>query len=147
MIATLRLEWIGHDSRRLVKAPFSYLLRQVQRAPRERRSRLLDPKCRPWVARIEGRDRRHGLARSFLDGRTDYRDANGHGSRGVFLTYVLYEGHVYEVHELQSWTRTRRYFCRVERGKIVEMAPAEVAARLDVDAAVIQSLIDRAAAT
>lgn len=145
MIATLRLEAIGDNYRRVAKAPFRSALRQVQRSPREHARRILSPGARPWVAHITGTDPRHGLARTFLHGLKDYRDANGSGSRGVYLTFVLYPGRVYEVNELQSWTRWRRFFCRVEAGKVVEMTAAEVAARLAVDAAAIQRVIDQAA--
>lgn len=145
MIATLRLEWIGHNTKHLTRAPLKQVLYHVRRAAPERRSRLLDPKCRPWVARIEGRDPRHGFARTFLEGLTDYRDANGAGSRGVFLTFVLYAGHLYEVNELQSWTRTRRYFCEVVNGAIVERSPADVTKKLDQNTGAIQDIINRAA--
>lgn len=134
MIAMLRLEWVGHSTRRLAQAPLKQVLTHVRRAPAERRARLLDPKCRPWVARIDGRDPRHGLARTFLDGLTDYRDASDTGSRGVFLTFTLYEGYIYEVHELKGWESERRYFCEALHGKVVEVSPTDVQRRLNLKA-------------
>lgn len=146
MIATLRMEWIGHGTRRPAKAPLKQVLHHMRRIPLGRRSQLLSPDCRPWVARIDGRDPRHGLARTFLEGFTDYRDANGRGSRGVTLTYILYSGHLYEVHEFLSWTRTRRYFCRADAGKIVEITQADVQAHLNTSAGRIQDIINKASA-
>ncbi len=86
--------------------------------------------ARPWVARITGRDERHGLAREFIDGQIDYSDANGTGSRGVFLYFMLTPG-VYEVYARETWTRTRRYFIRVTHDMtLVEMSEEEVLACL-----------------
>lgn len=147
MIATLRLEAIGdnHVGRGgMSTRPLRHVLKNMGRIPREQREAVLTPSRRPWVAQITGRDARHGLARTFLEHLKDYRDANGTGSRGVFLTYVLRDGFLYEVRELLSWNRERRYFCRVEDGKIVEMTVDEVAARLAEDATVLQAVINAA---
>jgi len=145
MIATLRLEAIGDNYRRLDAAPLKKTLYEVRRRP-EHAQRLLDPKAlRPWVAEISGTDPRNGLARKFLKGMRDYRDANGAGSRGVFVTFVLYPEKIYEVNQGLSWTRKRRYFCRVEQGRILELTPADVAVSLKVQASAIQAVIDRAA--
>lgn len=144
MIATLRLEAIGDNYRRLMASgTFSRVLRQCRRIPAHAQ-RLLDNGMRPWVAHVTGRDARHGLARTFLEGLRDYRDANSGGSRGVYLTFVLYPGRIYEVNEVQSWTRKRRYFCHVVNGAPVELSVADVATRLDLQAATIQAVIDRA---
>lgn len=144
MIVTLRLEAIGDNYRRLDAAPLKRTLYEVRRRS-EHAQRLLDPKMRPWVAEITGLHRIRGLERSFLNGMRDYRDANSSGSRGVYLTFVLYEGRIYEVQEVLSWSRKRRYLCRVEQGRVVEMALADVALRFGASAAALQDLINRAA--
>lgn len=143
MIATLRLEAIGDNHVGRVGLARRKTMGSV---PREQREAVLQPSRRPWVARILGPDRKFGLRREFLTGLKDYREANGTGSRGVYLTFVLRDGELYEVQELLSWSRERRYFCHVKAGKIVEMTAAEVTALLDMDAATIQSLLGKAAA-
>jgi len=142
VIATLRLEVIGDNYRALDRAPLKRQLHEVRRHP-QHASRLLDPGMKPWVAQITGRDSRHGLARLFLRGMRDYRDANKIGSRGVFLTFVLYPGHIYEVNALLSWSRMKRYFCRVESGAIVEMTTDEMARHLDNGNSKIQDIINQ----
>jgi hypothetical protein len=145
MIATLRLEAIGDNLVRTARAPLHHVLRQLRRVPAEQRRRLLAPGARPWVAHIVGRTSRGGLDRRFLEGLRDYRDANGTGSRGVMLTFILYPQRLYEVNELQSWKRMRRFFCEAVDGKIVELPVDDVARRLTMDASTIQSVIDAAA--
>lgn len=86
---------------------------------------------RAWVARITGRDERHGLAREFLRGKKDYREANSTGSRGVYRWFELPEGQVFEVNAPQTWTAADRYFCRSVRGKAVRMTREELDAWLD----------------
>lgn len=119
MIALLGLEAIGDDARERLAVAFAQ--RRYQDA-----GRYLALPGRPWVARITGRDGRFGLARSFLRPQRDYSRAEGSGTRGIVLWYDLVEGEVYEVHELVSWTRDRRYFCRAEHGKVVEITREEV---------------------
>lgn len=91
--------------------------------------------ARPWVARITGRDARFGLRREFVRGVKDYSRANSVGSRGVYRYFFLASG-VYEVNELQSWSRSRRYFLRVgaDGGK-TEITREEVDAWLNADSA------------
>lgn len=147
MIATLRLEAIGdnHVGRGgMAMRPFRHVLKNMRRIPSEQREAVLTPNRRPWVAQITGRDARHGLARTFLNHLKDYKDANGTGSRGVYLTYVLRDGFLYEVRELLSWSRERRYFCRVAAGQIVEMTAEEVARYLDASTSPIQDIINQA---
>lgn len=86
---------------------------------------------RPWVAEITGLDPQYRYKRAFLSGQKDYSEANSIGSRGVYVYYHLEPGRVYEVNELVTWTRTRRYFCRVEHGRIVEMGREEALACVD----------------
>ena len=86
---------------------------------------------RAWVARITGRDERHGLAREFLRGNKDYSGGNEDGSRGVMEWFELAEGQVFEVNAPLSWTEADRYFCRSHRGKAVRMNREELDAWLD----------------
>lgn len=81
---------------------------------------------RAWVARITGRDDKHGLAREFLRGQPDYSGGNEDGSRGVVRWYELPEGCVYEINAPLSWTEADRYFARSVRGKMVRMTREEV---------------------
>jgi hypothetical protein len=142
MISTLRLEAIGDNYRRLRQLPFHAVLQSAQFAPRAHASQILNYRA-PWVARIV-RVERDTLVRDFVHGSRDYRNANGTGSRGVYLTYVLHEPHVYEVHEMRSWSKSRRYFCRAERGEIFEVSLDEARSLLSVDASTdaLQRLID-----
>lgn len=118
MAATVRLEAIGDDF-----------------AQRARGWRALGPVLdfpvrRPWVAEILAHRGGRWYERQFLDGQKDYSEANSIGSRGVYLYFHLREGRIYEVHELQSWRRSRRYFCTVSGGDVVEMSADEVQAAL-----------------
>lgn len=85
---------------------------------------------RTWVARLAGRTA-NGFDREFLQGARDYRHSNSVGSRGVTLTFVLHEGNVYEANHRVSWNKERRFFCRAEAGRVVEIERSEVIARLD----------------
>lgn len=125
MIAMLRLEAIGDAYRPLQRAGFRGLLKRMGRIPRAHASAVLDNSWRPWVARLQP-DARGGFERTFERGLRDYRDASGNGNRGVYLTFILRPVFIYDVRELLSWSRDRRYFCRVEAGKIVEMSVDEV---------------------
>jgi len=124
MIATLRLEGIADH--------LGDLNIQIRRRP-EIRARVparfmrytYGPPWRPWVARIVGVDDTGRIQREFLRGKKDFSAALGMGARGVYYYYHLRPGHVYEVRELMSWTKDRRYFCRVENGAIIEMSREE----------------------
>ena len=51
-------------------------------------------------------------------GRTDYSKANGVGSRGVRIWYVLPPGR-YLVHAPESWSSTDKYICTIcESGEV-----------------------------
>lgn len=78
---------------------------------------------RPWVKRLSKRGER--IERAFMDGQIDYSQANRTGSRGVYLYYYLPVG-VYEINERCSWTRVRRYYTRVEQGRVIEIEQEEV---------------------
>lgn len=88
------------------------------------------PSWRPWVAEIVGVNENGRPERRFLDGQKDFSEANGIGSRGVYYYYHLLPGRTYEVREILSWTKDRRYFCRVEGDRIIEVERGEAFACL-----------------
>jgi len=88
---------------------------------------------------------RYGLARVFLKGLRDYREANKQGSRGVYLTFVLYPGKLYEVHELLTWHTQRRYFCEVKDAEVVEVSVEDVARRIAAHVQKVRSIVAQAA--
>lgn len=116
MTYVLSLEAIGDDAAQASRSPVGRMLGL--------------PARRPWAAEIVGRDDRYGLERRFLDGKKDYRRANSIGSRGVYVYYRLEPGSVYEVNDLVSWSRSDRYFCRIDGGNLIRMTREEVEAWL-----------------
>lgn len=80
---------------------------------------------RPWVAEILGKDATYGYARRFLRGRMDFSRANLKRTRGVFTTYDIEPGRVYEVSSPESWSTTKRYFAVVSESGEVEKVPME----------------------
>lgn len=81
----------------------------------------------PWAAEILGTDPKYKFKREFLSFSTDYARANSVGSRGVMRVYPLYSGRLYEVYERLTWSRSRRYFCRVrDDGTLEEIDEMEV---------------------
>lgn len=145
MIATVSLEDIGQNYRQLARAPLSHVLKKIGRVHPAHVGALLDPKWRPWVARIVGRDEKHGLAREFLKPLRDWKDSNSSGSRGVRLIFTLHSGRIYEVRELLSWSKERRYFCEAVNGSVVELESTEVFRRIDSGSFVMQAIIGKAA--
>lgn len=83
-------------------------------------------KSRCWVARIFGSNGQNGWARAFITGYRDYSAANSIGSRGIYITYLLDEGPIYEVSARQSWRSTDRYFIRIIDGQPQRMSRGEV---------------------
>ena len=83
-------------------------------------------KSRCWVARIFGSDGRDGWARVFVDGARDYASANSVGSRGIYITYFLEEGPLYEVSSPHTWKSTERYFVRIINGQPQRLTKEEV---------------------
>ena len=82
---------------------------------------------RPWVAEITGTDPKYGLRRAFLHANTSYKHANGAGSRGTKLWFVLESGRYYEIREQTSWRSSERYFCKVSAaGNVVRVIKQEV---------------------
>lgn len=86
-----------------------------------------DPR-NPWVALIRGRPGQY--RREYLRGQKDYSQANSVGSRGVYLTFWLEDGRIYEVFRRLSWSRTSQTFCRVQDGAFIPMTRVEVDAWL-----------------
>jgi len=122
MRAILKLEAIGDDIHAYKK-----LIRRgdiepdnIRRIPAVKQMR-----SKAWVARITGLDREFRFQREFLRGQRDYSGANAIGSRGVYIYYALTDG-VYEVNAPLSWTRTDRYFMRVEGTQMTRMTLEEV---------------------
>lgn len=123
MLAVLELELIGDNYYASKRANA-----ETEAEAKEARygAMMGHDKTRPWVAHLTGLDPKYGLRREFVRAQQkDYSRANSIGSRGVFLYFVLQPG-FYEVHERQTWKRTRRYFCHVEGDKITEIDRDEV---------------------
>lgn len=88
------------------KAPFTY--RELSAY------RLGGPHLKPWVAKLTGTNGA-SFDRLFLRGQKDYAEANGTGSRGIWLYYFLEPG-LYEVNERKNWKRVERYFAWIVDG-------------------------------
>lgn len=116
----LKLECIGDDENQKLRA----LTQLAAKVIGECGALKLDLR-KPWVARIVGLDPKFGLARQFVKGEKCYLEANAVGSRGVFMHYELENG-IYDVHDLVSWSRSRRYFLRVAGESSVEIEREEV---------------------
>ena len=124
MKANLQVERIGgdyvgfdplaHGERRKLEAIVAYKLRGTKTTHRD------------WVAEIKGKDSRYGYERVFVNGIADYTYANGKGTRGVYINYVLDDGRIYEVSEPITWKETDRYFCKVVSGEIIKITEREV---------------------
>lgn len=85
------------------------------------RATMGDAMPRPWVAKITGTDKKYKYKREFVRGQKDYSKANSTGSRGIYIYYYLDEGCIYEVSEQVTWKSWERYFCKVEKGKVLEI--------------------------
>lgn len=68
-------------------------------------------KPRYWVAEITGICTKYGLARKFLSPRRDASKSNSAGSRGIYASYMLEHGKIYEISSPRSWKKTDRFFC------------------------------------
>lgn len=148
MIATIRLEAIGDSCVALGDALRKNKIFKVLRLPAYKQPFVFDPGRRPWVARLTGVDRNGNLKRAFLDPNKDYREAKKSGDHGVYCTFVLRSGNVYEVHELINWTKRRRFFCFVDaNGDAKEIELEEVLTRLSPPTTLgaMQGIIDQAA--
>jgi hypothetical protein len=141
MIAVVGLECIGDDATWREKrreaagasdaATFRRALTSGRFGEMMRESLRYEGRPKAWVARITGRDPKHGLAREFLVGKRDYSDASDDGSRGVVRWFECPDGGVYEVNAPMSWTEADRYFARSERGVMVKLTAEEFAQWLE----------------
>lgn len=127
-VVTLKLEAVGDN----IADHLQQIRRgaELYRLPQRFRSALYMPSRRPWIAEITEWRGGRWYDRSFLKGQKDFSEANSVGSRGVYVYYHLREGEIYEVHELLTWKASRRYFCTVREGQVVEMSTDEVQAAL-----------------
>lgn len=130
---SFRLEAIGDD-----RAQYARLKRNGQAAMRPESEghylSRLDYR-QPWVARLLWLALLNDFERVFLRGQRDYREANGSGSRGVYLYYLLDEGPIYEVFARRTWTRSERYFLKIAEGKEHRLSREEVVQCLSASAA------------
>jgi len=78
-----------------------------------------------WVAEIRGPDPRWRWSRRFVRGKRDYRRCNSAGSRGIFISFEMESGRVYEVQARLSWRRSDRYFCRIDAAGDLHELPEE----------------------
>jgi hypothetical protein len=126
---TLKLEAIGDDAVATLRA--CAWVDDFYRAVTGATCRSsLEGMRRPWVARVTGFDPQYRFARDFLRGQKDFSEANRVGSRGVYVYYHLLEGEIYHVHELLTWRKSRKYYCTVSDGKLIELELEEVEAAL-----------------
>ena len=126
MKATIRLEYFGKTDDERLRFLTGVMSGALGRGVGEAVVGKIHSR-RPWVAEIMGTDPRYGLRREFLDANTSYRHANGCGSRGTKLWFVLESGKYYEVKEQTSWRSSERYFCRVSAsGDIIRAIKEEV---------------------
>jgi hypothetical protein len=114
MLRALRLEWVDSENDRMV-AKFDRALCGHGKCHR-----------RPWVAEIIGIDPRYRFARNFVECQIDYSQANGKGSRGVFLYFFVEVGRVYEVFRNIGWRRTAREYLLIESDGERSLSEAKV---------------------
>lgn len=80
----------------------------------------------PWIAEITGTHEKFKFERKFIKYRTDYSEANGAFSRGVYQCYIVESGRLYELKNLVSWNSYERYFFIVsENGDIEKKTESE----------------------
>lgn len=110
MLGFVSCEWIGFRASGAT-GRYAYLADQWSRKIR-----------RPWCGRVKGMSTHGALLYDFLDGKIDYGESNGEGTRGVRLTFYLYSGYVYKVHDFTSWRSDRDRFVTVnEDGDLEEI--------------------------
>jgi hypothetical protein len=85
-------------------------------------------KCRAWVAAVDAITG----TRRFLRPVLDYRAANQKGTRGVYATYILKPGEIYEVANPTSWSTTERYHCVIVNGERVRVTADTAAQRVAI---------------
>jgi hypothetical protein len=86
---------------------------------------------RPWLAEITGPSDRYRYARTFLQAKTDYKDANSKGTRGIWFWWTLETGRIYETRYRTSWSRWEHRFIAVtDDGDVTDLTEEEVRAWL-----------------
>jgi len=117
--ASLKIEAIGNNSYQEMRL---YRLVMNECFPSAGDILLPGMKKNYWVAKICGVDNKFGYAREFIRGKTDYRNANSKGSRGVYIYYILESDNIYEILQPITWIKSKRWFCQVdENGDIIEI--------------------------
>ena len=122
MYAALKLEVVGDTTSQRTKLAAG-ILRSAGMGPVAGLYKTARPQ--PWVAKIVGTNTKFGLEREFVKGRKDYSTASSSGQRGVMMHYLLEPG-IYEIQEILSLSKSRRYFARSEAGRLVEIDREEV---------------------
>ncbi len=126
MRAVLALEFIGENVWAYNRARTRGLTESLAAYERTYLQPGLAHQQRPWVARLTGLDMSgRGFVREFQRGQIDYSQANGTGSRGVWIYYALKPGY-YEVYARETWKRARQYFLFVEGTAHAEVMRGEV---------------------
>lgn len=82
----------------------------------------------PWVAEVLPGTKGYLWDRKYLKKNgNDYLESNSKGTRGVRAYFILESGKLYEAQRLTAWTKSERFFCKVdERGEIIEIDRQEV---------------------
>lgn len=79
----------------------------------------------PWVAQITGKTPL-GFERKFIDAERDYTYANDQCTLGVFFTFHLQEGLIYQLAYNRLRKNHKRFFARVRSGALFKMSRKEV---------------------
>ncbi|MFA6851338.1 MAG: hypothetical protein WCS30_13430 [Selenomonadaceae bacterium] len=71
-------------------------------------------KFTPYCKKVLGVYRNGFVKTEEMKPNRDYSNANSVGTRGVYDYYILAPGEVYEVMEVESWTRAAKYYLYVD---------------------------------
>lgn len=78
-----------------------------------------------WVKRVID-IQPHKLVEEYVDGYSDYSNANSVGSRGIYVNYLLQEGEIYHVSSPRNFKHSDTYFCKVAGEDIIRLEFNEV---------------------
>lgn len=124
MKASLQLEYIGANSFDAIRGVERML---NSAAPGLGSAFIGEIPTGPYVAEITWDQESMRFLKTPLTSQRDYRHANGKGSRGVMLRFILKSDQLYEVYERISWRRSDTYFVAVsEYGTIYRLKDHEV---------------------
>jgi len=118
MIALLRLQVYGED----LAGKRRELRGAVPRRLAYRLNRIIP---NPWVARLLSNG-----GREFLRGDKCFHHANSRATRGVYMEWLLEPGHIYDVWERTGLKGGRRFYCRADGGRVIEIGSKEAEAWL-----------------